>query len=109
MHRLGWVPLLRQVLAGACPAACSAGWLRPPPPLPHAALGLLPPAALAGLPAGVRAAHSRPAAARQDYVSLNNIADPGATSQVRGTPRGRLRCAPAGSNGAPLSTALPGR
>jgi hypothetical protein len=103
MRRLGWVPLLRQVLAGACPGACSAGWLRPPPPpahaalglLPPAALGLLPPAALAGLPAGVRAAHSRPPAARQDYVSLNNIADnPGATSQVRGTPRGRLRCAP---------------
>ncbi len=109
MHRLGWVPLLRHALAGACPAACSAGWLRPSPP-PHAALGLLPPAALAGLPAGVRAAHSRPAAARQDYVSLNNIADnPGATSQVRGTPRGRLRCAPAGGDGAPLSTASPGR
>jgi len=98
MHRLGWVPLLRHALAGACPAACSAGWLRPSPP-PHAALGLLPPAA-----------HSRPAAARQDYVSLNNIADnPGATSQVRGTPRGRLRCAPAGGDGAPLSTASPGR
>lgn len=99
MRRLCWALPLRQLLAGSSgcvrPASCveaprcPADWPHLPLPALRSECGnvTLPLAVLMALPGGARAAHSWAGhQAKQEFVSLNNIADnPGATHSVRVT------------------------